>query len=300
MAKYWGFNDDTDVFARMEPARPVSGYATNRWKTPVDTVQYVKDVGANAQRFQCFWAYVEQSPNVDRAIYECCKRGETAIVHLSGSTGPDPVEYRYKVAQAAARWPGVILEAWNEPNVDAFGDLTSAQTAELNDAAAQAAPGRVISSAIAPQPPEKVDDPDGYFAYNEEMFDRMEHKDKLRGAAIHFLPPWYDPEWQLERAISRTHEWSGNKPIFATEWGLHKSVYTGVSTSQPGQASATLRLIAKMAKDPRVGGAFWHRLVASANPVMWERDEKPSGFVATREDALTYALHVGYHRARGI
>lgn len=270
--RFWGFNDDAPVH--------------------VSTDAYCKAVGANAGRMPCWWSEPTNSPAQDKAILAICTRQAMPIVHLSGTSPPDPVEYGYKFAQAAARWPGVAIEAWNEPNVPGYGGLTPTQAAAVNDAAAKAAPGRVLASSVAPLT--WTD----YFAYHDEMFGKMKERAKLRGASIHVYPPYYDPLWQFDRAIARVKKWlTEPQKVWVTEWNLRSDVYDGHSPDAPAQAPTTARVVARLDADPRVACALWHRLAPATDPQTREH-EAGTGIWATQNGGVTYALWGAFRAAQ--
>lgn len=261
--RYMGFNDD--------PSAHVAQGA------------YCQSVGATAGRMMCWWSEPTNSPAQDQAILAMCDHGvKKPILHLSTTSKMSPTEYGYKIAQAAARWPGATIEAVNEPNYPGFGGFTPTEAAAVNDAAALAAPGRVLGSAVAPYPPDKVDAPDGYFAYQDKMYGAMKNRDKLLGISVHFYPPWYDPTWQLNRAITRTAKWG--LPIWVTEWNLRGDIYNGSSPDRPPQGPTAAKLVALMDADPRVKAAIWHRLEPAGNSTI--RESERSGQIWASQNAL--------------
>jgi hypothetical protein len=283
--KLFGFNDD--ALTHQDPL----------------TANYEQTIGANVARMPLWWSAPDKSPAQDAAVAALRARGIKSILHMSAIGGAviDSQQYGLMVAKAAARFPDAIIECVNEPNYSGFWGVSPGTAAIVNDAAAAAAPGRVISSAVAPYPPSKVDAPDGYFAYQDAMLGSMKNRDKLLGFSVHFYPPWYDPSWQLfDRAIPRTRKWAvrDDQKVYVTEWNLRSDIYNGSTPERPAQAPTAGKLVTQMNQDSRVKAGIWHRLRPASNPDIARQEV--GNIWAMSNSALTYALWGAFSYARRI
>ena len=252
------------------------GFSDIHWNHE-DYASLADDVHANAAAIKVGYPHTAGGPEgvvADAAIAANEANGLTCVVNLwttdeTFGGQPDPVSYyAARVAEAAARWPDVLIELVNEPNfpTGAFGDWTPESIAEVAAAATEAAPGRVIGPAISPSPPFGYAE---YFAWQTEMYDEIEsllggdlEAAGMIGVGTHMYPnQQHTVEAEIEDHIAQSSQWG--VPVYVTEigwqWGWFGD-HVNPTNLQPVKAA---EMWERYYHDERVGGIFIFRLAVN-------------------------------------
>ena len=115
------------------------------------------------------------------------------------------------------RYPGALVQSWNEPNIELFGDLSAARVASLTNQLVAALPGRVVGPSPSPAD-------DHTFNYLSQSYRQIDSSVPL---AVNLYPRslvstrGLRPDWRNTRAIARRDD----RPIWVTEIGYAASEY---------------------------------------------------------------------------
>ncbi len=258
-APLFGFNDSPETFA-------VDAGAAHR-------------AGATIARVPVSWELVEAEPGdydwsaVDAAVTALAVREVRVLFVLSAAPtwaapecdsvwiatcgvgdGFAPAYVRFG-ERLLRRYPGSKLQAWNEPDIAAFGQMSARKAAHLTRAMYHAAPGQVIGPAASPGNPESLH-------YTRRLYRGISagvpmglhlypRSSQVRTRGIH-------PDWRAARAIA------GERAIWVTEVGFAESEYG--AQGQAEQAAGAYRFLSRHGaraiiyhrlRDEYVYGAPW-------------------------------------------
>lgn len=233
-----GFNDTAQTFAaRSGPAQ---------------------QAGAVVARLPVSWAVTEPIPglyrweSIDAAVAGLRDHGVVPVFALiaapewaSGACraqdgytcGPargNTDDYVRFGARLLERYPGALVQSWNEPNILLFGGMSFDHVARLTNALAAAAPGRVIGPAASPADPNSI-------RYTRQAYALI---DRRIPVAVHLyprsplVPDGYRSDWRKARKIA------GERPLWVTELG-----YASSSFGARGQARALARTYQYLARN---------------------------------------------------
>ncbi len=226
----FGFNDTAQTFTTRAAA--------------------VKHAGASIARIPVSWEVVEPHPGsfewswLDAAVEALRRRGIRPLFVLSAAPGwAAPECNRWLTATCAVgagyegafvnvavkllqRYRGSQVQAWNEPNIAAFGAIPPERIAELTNLLHQAAPRKVIGPVASPG--------DGnYLGYTKVAYGLINRKVPM---ALNLYPRSIfrarrlDQDWRRARAIA------GKRQIWVTEIG-----FSTLEFGERGQARRAAR-----------------------------------------------------------
>ena len=151
------------------------------------------------------------------------------------------------------RYPGARLQAWNEPNIAAFGALSPSRAAALTNVLRPIAPRRVIAPAPSPG--------DGYLRYATRMERRLDPGTPI---AANFYPRSVVSTHSLDVDWPRVRRIAGGREIWVTEVGFASSEYG--RQGQARRAGHALRFLARHG----ARAIIFHRLMDQADaPSSW-------------------------------
>lgn len=200
--------------------------------------------GGDAIRFGAF-----DSAWTDRHVAEARAAGLRPIIGTAG-TSPDPATCAAQTVAVAERYPDAVLEGWNEPNHQAYGDLAPEEAGRCYQAAASAiAPRKLLAPALAPNVESR--------RYLRRMLAVTGRKVPL---AVHPYPNHANTSSYVEdvrEQIRWLHRYRGRRQLWVTEIGVSSA--HGFLGEQ-GQAE-TLRRIVRMLARKGVRVVVIHRLI---------------------------------------
>lgn len=241
-------------------AKPILGF-NDVPKTFIEDAAAVQAAGGTLARVPVNWAMTESlSPSLlrwdelDRTVSELRAHQVTPMFVIfsapksaAGGCEPEPdppstcgvapghtdAYVRFAV-QLLERYPGSLVQTWNEPDLETFGGMSPARVAELTNALAAAAPGRVIGAAEAPVDSHSL-------RYTERAYRRTDPSVPM---ALHLYPrspvnpEGYRGVWRRAQELAR------KRALWVTEVGYATSSY-----GARGQASALARTYRFLARE---------------------------------------------------
>lgn len=149
--------------------------------------------------------------------------------------------------QVALRYPDAILNIWNEPNIDDYGNVSVDRMAELvNEAAAaiwQVAPGRtVVGPPMAPV--------GNWIPYAGALYRKLDPRVQL---AANLYPRGHLVD-NLRAELGAVRRIARKRPVWITETNVSR-----IDVSL-GRQKAYVRQVYELAKRKKVAGLIFHRL----------------------------------------
>jgi Cellulase (glycosyl hydrolase family 5) len=266
----------------------------------------VRKANIQLARVGVSWAAVERVDEVydwsrtDRVVRFLDRSGIRPILSVYGSpawAGPHVPNVHCPCRRAhdddwedfwrelAARYPGVILNVWNEPNYHAYGAVSAERAAELTNLAAEAVwsvePDRKI---LGPAASPGVH---GWIGYMGALYDRVDPRVEMAANIYPYgmlLPNFRDDLGRLRRI-------AGHREVWITETGVSRYVI-----GERRQLRFTRRAYRYARK--RVEAIIFHRLWSpyreSAQLLGWD-----AGLAALRDDASPRPLYRQISRLHG-
>lgn len=157
-----------------------------------------------------------------------CEAGWMETCGVGDGFGPAYVRFGERLLR---RYPGSKLQAWNEPDIALFGQMSARKAAGLTRAIHRAAPGRVVGPAASPGDPDSL-------RYTRRLYRRLAVAIPM---GLHLYPRsqvrhrGIRRDWRAARAIA------GERPIWVTEVGFAESEYG--AQGQAEQAARAYRYL---------------------------------------------------------
>jgi hypothetical protein len=215
----FGFNDTAETFAARADAVkgagakmariPVSWERTERWRGSYDfgwLDDAVTELGSRGVRplFVLHAAPGWAAPDCNRFITQTCAPGE-------GFEGA----YAELALRLLQRYRGSQIQAWNEPNLREFGDISPERAAELTNVLYGIAPRKVIGPAASPG---GID----YMRYTAAAYRQIRPEVPL---ALNIYPRSVISAGQIGEDWRRAERIAGRRPIWVTEIGFSTSEF---------------------------------------------------------------------------
>jgi hypothetical protein len=153
--------------------------------------------------------------------------------------------YQRLVLALLARYPGSMIQAWNEPNIDEFGGLNPKRAAQLTNALYAVAPGRIIGPAASPGDAH-------HLPYTRRMY---RHINRHVPVAVNFYPRSVVSARSIGTDWRDVREIAGHRQIWVTEIGFSSSQF-----GARGQAAKAV-LAYDFLDDHGAHAIIFHRLV---------------------------------------
>jgi hypothetical protein len=154
-------------------------------------------------------------------------------------------DYQRLALALLARYPGSLIQAWNEPNIAEFGALHPKRAAELTNALYAVAPGRIIGPAASPGDAK-------HLPYTRRLY---RHINRHVPLAVNFYPRSVVSTRSIGTDWRDVRDIAGHRQIWVTEIGFSSSEY-----GQRGQAAKAV-LAYRFLDDHGAHAVIFHRLL---------------------------------------
>lgn len=226
------------VVAAPASARPQLGFNDTPETFATDAAAAAQ-AGATIARLPVSWELTEPTPgdydwtDLDAAVHALDAQGIKVLFALSAApewaapgcestwfgicppgAGFEGDYVRFGV-DLLSRYPGTMIESWNEPDIDLFGAIPTRRIAILTRMLYRAAPGRVIGPAGSPGNPAQ-------FRYTRHVYERLSRRIPM---ALHLYPRSHLRGVSLAEDWKRAKRIARGRAVWVTEIGFADSQY---------------------------------------------------------------------------
>lgn len=217
-----------------EAKRPLFGFNDDgtTWAAVADEAA---DLGANVARVPVGWSTPPE--NFDALNARLRSEGIRPLISLWGCEYPDLDAYAAQAAAFAQRFPGAIIQLWNEPNHLFFGLMESYEAAAIVRSGAKAIRRvkprtTVLGPALAPNHEWEG----SYALYYNGIYRRVPARLRVQ-PAVHIFPYRENPMRVVREAYRRAHRWG---KVWVTELGFFRNSYGAEQAALSAEAYSLL------------------------------------------------------------